>query len=108
MIYYLIRFILVILLLILQAYLSGNLVYIFVVSYEQLAKLHSNDSWINPSITSNECTKNSCIFCFQLGNHSMINNRLNNYHNTCLRDDESLVLTASLYVTDNFLISNMK
>ena len=42
--YYLVRFIIVALILILQAYLSENLVYIFIVSYEQLAKLHSNDS----------------------------------------------------------------
>ena len=47
-------------------------------------------------------------FCFQLGNHSMISNRFNNYHNTCLRDDESPDIPACLYNTDNFLISNMQ
>ena len=64
--YYSIRFIFVTLLLILQAYLSENLVYIFVVAYEQLAKLHSNDSWVNPVITSNVSTKNSYNFLLSI------------------------------------------
>ena len=64
--YYLVRFILVALLLILQAHLSENLVYIFVVSYDQLAKLHSNDELVNPVLTSNESTKNSYNFLLSI------------------------------------------
>ena len=64
--YYLVRFILVALLLILQAHLSENLVYIFVVSYEQLTKLHSNDELVNSVLTSNESTKNSYNFLLSI------------------------------------------
>ena len=69
MLYYLVRFIIVALLLILQAYLSENLIFIylclwdvFIVSYEQLEKFHSNYSWINHVLTSNESTTNNYDF----------------------------------------------
>lgn len=111
MIYYLVGFIIVALLLILKAYLSENLflsVFIFNAFYEKLPKLHSNDSSVNPVITSNKVQKTVITFCFQLGNHPMISNWLNNYHNACLRDDESNDIPECPYNTDNFLISNIQ
>ena len=69
MIYYLVGFILVALLLFLKAYLSENLllsVYIFNAFYEKLSKLHSNDSLLNPVITSNESTKNIYTFLLSI------------------------------------------
>lgn len=69
MIYYLVGFIIVVLLLILKAYLSENLflsVFIFNAFYEKLPKLHSNDSLVNPVITSNESTKNSYNFLLSI------------------------------------------
>ena len=52
--------------------------------------------------------KTVITFYFQLGNHSMISNRLNDYHNACLWDSESLDMPACLYDTDNFLTSSMQ
>ena len=73
-----------------------------------MAELYSTYSRIGHVITSISIPKIIIDFFSQLGNHSLINNGLNNYHHHLMKDDESTDILTCPDNTSNFLISKLK
>ena len=122
MMYSLVQFICVTLLLVLSSYLSENQflsVDIFIIiplalfipatgPYKQLTKHHPTDSLISYPVITSILTQTLIAFCFQLGAHYLVVNRLKDYDNICEPDDEGTEILACPDNTSIFLISNMQ